>query len=135
MSIGQTESVDSGNSVNEIKRQQPLPLGHGVPSPATPIRELMGERAREWFALVNAVQHGPKRKILVAVNHLGTPMYEDIAEYVRISKRTIRHHVASLEDEGILVRASKPAIVTYVDEDVAALAHDAVALAYEAEGV
>lgn len=110
-------------------RAEQYPSGNtrgGVPQ--LDLGRLQRQHPEAHLTVTNAVQHDTQRRIIHALVHgLGDATYNEIRELSTVGDRTIRKHVARLEDAGIVRREqSWIGLVTVAGEDVLRLMEHAL---------
>jgi len=90
------------------------------------------ENGETYTQLVSAMNDEIDRKIFATLSQLhGRATYDDLAERMHFSKRSIKEHVYKLDKDGHIVRQSRPVIVMFADETTQLLAEDALNVFYD----
>lgn len=97
------------------------------------LMELQHKQPTRFFDAMDATRTETKRAVLTAlVKNNGATDYDDIERYAHVSRRSIRNHVAGLEEDGLVERVNSTYYaITFADDDAQALAQHALTLYYE----
>lgn len=94
--------------------------------------KLRQERTDEYRSLWEATDDEDKRKILatVAQSRKRGVMYDALKERLRCSDRTLYRKLNDLEDNNLLTRIGKPAIIKFPEDETRVLAGDVLQTVY-----
>jgi len=94
--------------------------------------ELQHEQPQRFFDAIDASRHETQRAVLTAlVKGDGATDYDGIERHTNRSRRSIRKHVANLEESNLVDRVdSQYYAITFTDDEAQALAQHALTLYY-----
>lgn len=97
------------------------------------VERLRRENPKTWAEVAAACQNPTARGVLAGlVEEREMATYDDLTEYTRCTRRTVRNHVYHLQDEGLVkVIDGRPAFIGFPDEATEILVKAALNVFYE----